>query len=92
MLAVILNLNLIHIEIGFIYNIFRLIYDDKNLFAIFTTFISPVWIFIGVFMLSKDVTELAVLLIFTAVITMALLANWQYKNRKKYKLLDIHRK
>lgn len=63
--------------------------DDRNLFAIFTAFIAPVWIFIGVFILSsKDIKELAVLLIFTLIILMASLANWQYKNRKEYKLLD----
>lgn len=50
--------------------------------------VAPVWIFIGIFMLSKDVKELAVLLIFTLIILMASLANWQYKNRKEYKLLD----
>ena len=62
--------------------------DDRNLFAIFTAFIALVWIFIGIFMLSKDIKELAVLLIFTLIILMASLANWQYKNRKEYKLLD----
>ncbi len=63
--------------------------DDRNLFAIFTSFIAPVWILIGVFILfSKDMKELAALLIFTLVIIMASLANWQYKNRKEYKLLD----
>lgn len=67
--------------------------DDRNLFAIFTAFIAPVWIFIGVFILSsKDMKELAVLLIFTLVIIMASLANWQYKNRKEYKLLDKDKK
>lgn len=67
--------------------------DDRNLFAIFTAFIAPVWIFIGVFILSsKDIKELAVLLIFTLIILMASLANWQYKNRKEYKLLDKDKK
>ena len=66
--------------------------DDRNLFAIFTAFIAPVWIFIGIFMLSKDIKELAVLLIFTLIILMASLANWQYKNRKEYKLLDKDKK
>ncbi len=67
--------------------------DDRNLFAIFTAFIAPVWIFIGVFILSsKEMKELAALLIFTLVIIMASLANWQYKNRKEYKLLDKDKK
>lgn len=66
--------------------------DDRNLFAIFTAFIALVWIFIGIFMLSKDIKELAVLLIFTLIILMASLANWQYKNRKEYKLLDKDKK
>lgn len=67
--------------------------DDRNLFTIFTAFIAPVWIFIGVFILSsKDIKELAVLLIFTLIILMASLANWQYKNRKEYKLLDKDKK
>lgn len=68
-------------------------YDDRNLFAIFTAFIAPVWIFIGVFIsYSKDMKELAVLSIFTAVITMASFAGWQYKNRKEYKLLEKDKK
>lgn len=66
--------------------------DDRNLFALFTSFTAPVWIFISVFMISKNLKELAALLIFTAVITTASIANWQYKSRKEYKLLDKDKK
>lgn len=66
--------------------------DDRNLFALFTSFIAPVWIFIGVFMLSNNLKELAVLLIFTTVLTLASIANWQYKNRKEYRLLEKDKK
>ncbi len=66
--------------------------DDRNLFAIFTLFIAPVWIFIGIFIISQRLKELAVLSAVIFINNNVSRTSWQYKNRKEYKLLEKDKK
>ncbi len=67
-------------------------YDDRTLFAIFTLFIAPVWIFIGIFIISQRLKELAVLSAVIFINNNVSRTSWQYKNRKEYKLLEKDKK